>query len=252
MSPPARFRKTCRVRSYDVGHDQRLTLPSLLRELHDAAQDHAAEHGFGYRDLFSRKLAWALVALDLRLHARPTGGSTYEIATSVAKHVGPVVYRDYLAGPAGAPFAVGQSMWVLIDLDKRRSAAPPDELRAALAHLRAPLQSVVPRVQRLLPREPTRDAVSHAHRVGYHDCDFNGHLNNVVAARWLLDAAQRFQLDRLGQLARLRITYHHELRYLHRALAAADYDHDGDQAACTLLRDDGKVMANLVLDIDAA
>jgi len=48
------------------------------------------------------------------------------------------------------------------------------------------------------------------HRVGYHDCDFNGHLNNVVAARWLLDAAFR-GLD-AGAVSnnRLRLTYHKE------------------------------------------
>ena len=181
------FAKALRVASYDVGPDHRLTVPALLRGLHDAAQDHAAAHGFGYRELNARGLAWALVALELELGPRPAGESAWTAQTAVSRAAGPLVFRDYRAAVPDKPaFAAGQSMWALIDLATRRTAAHPDELRARLRALRTALQTEVPLVRRLAPVPEL--PVATRRTVHLHDCDFNGHLNNVVAARWLLDA----------------------------------------------------------------
>jgi len=120
------------VKSYDVGSDHRLTLPALLRALHETAQQHAAGHGFGYSDLCKTGHAWALAALELELGVLPKGHSNYTVSTSVAKHGGPVVYRDYLAETDGGAFASGQTMWALINLDTRRADRPSDGLRNVL------------------------------------------------------------------------------------------------------------------------
>ena len=204
--------------SYDVGPDHRLTLPGLLRQFHDVAQEHAAAHHFGYRELSAGRRAWALVCIDLELTgALPLGQTAFGVDTAVARSRGPVVYRDYRALAEGFAFARAQSMWTVIDLDTRRATSPSPKLRdtiddLATDHLRGP------QTRRQRPGSPL---AVHAHRtVHFHDCDFNGHLNNVAAVQWLLDAAYevlpRPQTGRSSAtpyslaLKRLHVSYHTE------------------------------------------
>ena len=208
--PEAVFSQARRVGSYDVGPDHRLTVPGLLRQLHDVAQAHASAHGFGYRELLGLRRAWALVCIDLRFgDSLPLGEETFEVATSVHKSGGPVVYRDYLArGPSGKTAVAAQSMWALIDLDSRGAARPPEELRAVLRRVTHPILFDLS-ARRL--RDPGMLPTLELRRVHLHDCDFNGHLNNVVTAAWLLDACVQAQGVDLSALGGLSITYHQEL-----------------------------------------
>ena len=211
---PRPHRSTFRIASYDVAPDHRASLAALLRYLHDGAQAHAADEGFGYRELYDRERAWALVAVDLALGERPAGEADLEALTAVAQASGPLVWRDYRALSGGRPVAEGQSLWALVDLRTRTTATPAPDLRAALDRIAAPLQSRVERLRRVRAREAPRE--HHARTALTHDCDFNGHLNNVVAAGWLLDAAYEVRAapdDRrsVPTVSRLWLSYHHEV-----------------------------------------
>jgi len=145
------FAKTYRVASYDVGPNSKLTLPALLRSLHDGAQQHAGSVGFGYRDLLPRRFAWALVTIELSLKPRPSGEEDMTLSTAVAKAGGPLVYRDYLGEVGGKAFVVGQSLWALIDLTTRRTTPLPADLKLKLAEIQHPLQLSLIHIS-----EPTR------------------------------------------------------------------------------------------------
>lgn len=203
------FAKTCQIKSYDIGPESRLTVPAALRYLHDVAQDHASFYNFGYADLQKQGLAWALVSLDLSMQPLPYGQESIDISTSVAAYGGPVVYRDYFMRFGESTILEGQSMWVLIDLETRKSAAMPRELKDVLRTIEHPLQDSVRRVGRLKPLPDTKIS-STRHQVAYHDCDFNGHLNNVISVRWMLDALFLDQPDLKRDVTRLCVTYFHE------------------------------------------
>lgn len=202
------FAKTYRVASYDVGPNSKLTLPALLRSLHDVAQQHAGSVGFGYRDLLPRGFAWALVTIELSLKPLPSGEEEMELATSVAKAGGPLVYRDYKGVASNAAFVVGQSLWVLIDLNSRRSTPFPPDLKKKLVTMQQPLQSEIERVRRFGSKKPL--PIVDQRKVRAHDCDFNGHLNNVVTARWLLDAAYERCPTLSVDMNSLKLSYHQE------------------------------------------
>ena len=220
-----------RVSSYDVGPDHRLTIPGLLRQLHDTAQAHAAGYGFGYRGLLERGQAWALVCIDLgfggsegsRERSLPLGETSFEVATSVYRATGPLVLRDYRATDAeGRVFARGQSMWALIDLETRRTAKVGADLRDALSRIAT--DELNDRRVRRLPADEKTLGGNIAH-VRMHECDFNGHLNNVAAVQRMLDELygelvvpedldpespyRTLEGVRLSP-KRLRVCYHHE------------------------------------------
>jgi acyl-CoA thioesterase FadM len=202
------FAKTYRVASYDVDPNSNLTLPALLRSLHDVAQQHAGSVGFGYKDLLPRGLAWALVTIELSLKLRPKGEALMHLATSVPKSGGPLVYRDYLGSSEGHDFVVGQSLWALIDLDTRRTTPLPPDLKEKLAEIKTPLQTEISRVRRFKSKAPL--PLVDRRRVRLHDCDFNGHLNNVVTARWMFDAAYEHDATLSVGLTSLKLSYHQE------------------------------------------
>jgi len=205
---PFAYAKTYRIASYDVGPNSRLTLPALLRSLHDVAQQHAGSVGFGYRDLLSRDLAWALVTIELSLKPRPNGEEEMELATAVAKSGGPLVYRDYKGEASGKTFVSGQSLWALIDLKTRRTTRLPADLKQKLAEIQYSLQGEIDRVRR--SDSKTALPVVDQRKVRAHDCDFNGHLNNVVTARWMLDTIYEASPTLSSKLCSLKLSYHQE------------------------------------------
>ena len=240
--PSGAYRQRCRVPAYDVGANHRLTVPGLLRQLHEVAQAHAASLGYGYAQLQPRGLAWALVTLELELRALPGGGADYTVATAVGATRGPLAYRDYVAtDQGGRVFAGGQSMWALIDTGSRSTAPPPPDLLDVLTRMHTRIQESVDGVRRFAAPPSAELVVADQRRVHYHDCDFNGHLNNVVAARWLLDTVYAadpvLRSIRAGDqdAVRLRLSYFQELLLGERVLCRTGKLPDGTRVA-TLLR----------------
>lgn len=208
------------LRSYDVDAQSRLSLPALLRHLHDTAQDHASGHGFGFSQLQPFGLAWALVGLKLDwIAAQPLlrESPMIECSTRVSRFSGPVVYRHYEAASSAGIFVSGMSMWALIDLNTRTTATPPPELKAKLEDLQT---GHLPFQLSRLKSHPDLDS-QYQRMVQAHDCDFNGHLNNVMAVTWMLDGlmlAQKPQSDQehlshnaswvdFSQITSLHLTY---------------------------------------------
>ena len=248
-----------RVSSYDVGPDHRLTVPGVLRQFHDTAQAHAASYGFGYRSLEARGLAWALVCIDLGFReSAPLGESILATATSVYRATGPVVLRDYRASvDSGAVYAEGQAMWALIDLETRKTATPDAEMRTLLGDISTATLNAGS-ARRLPAGAPLPPGDERA--VALHDCDFNGHLNNVSAVAWMLDqlyahalpAADRREGDGPGRLVglspkRIRVSYHTEALFGERV--RCHLAGEGDTYRTELRALDGRLIANAVTEL---
>ena len=242
------FARRHHVSSYDVGPDHRLTAPGLLRLLHETAQAHATAYAFGYRDLAAARKAWALVCIDLALPAvMPLGETDFTVETAVRRSRGPVVFRDYRASAGGVVFARGQSMWTVIDLDTRRATLPSPALRAKLDELATDdLAAVDTNRHRTGDPLPTHDRRT----VHHHDCDFNGHLNNVGAAQWLLDAAYETSAVDASpssrSLARLHVSYHTEALSAERLTVGTSPigDPTSGRTAVELRGEDGRPVAS--------
>ncbi len=245
------YRLRRRVTSYDVGPDHRLTIPGLLRQLHDTAQSQAGHYGFGYRQLAELDLAWALVCIDLHfVGPSPRGETDFEVATSVRRAAGPVVMRDYTAAVDGEVFATGQTMWALIDLDTRKTATPPPEMRAVLTDIATPTLDA-PTARRLPDKGPFGKTLTR--EVYLHDCDFNGHLNNTVAVQWMLDAVARGRGPAVGggpaavAPSRLRASYHAEALLGEVLTVGMQESADDAEVALELRGADGRLVANGVV-----
>lgn len=184
------FERTYRVRSYETGVQNRLTLPSVCNYLQEAAGEHAEQLGFGILALQARGLSWMLARLHLKI-ARDVvpWGADVKVVTWPSGLKGRLVaLRDFRVLAAdGEPILEGVSEWLTVDLAAQRIVkpsegfarlVPPDVARVALAASdgggKFAALAKVDQVAQILVRRA--------------DHDFNDHVNNVHYVEWALEA----------------------------------------------------------------
>lgn len=183
------FERDYRVRSYETGVQNRLSLPSVCNYLQEAAGEHAEKLGFGILELQARGISWMLARLHLKLARDVPWGAGVKVVTWPSGLKGRLVaLRDFRALAAdGGPILEGVSEWLTVDLAAQRivkpseafaRVVPPDVARVALAaadgHGKFAALAKVDQVARILVRRA--------------DHDFNDHVNNVHYVEWALEA----------------------------------------------------------------
>lgn len=183
------FELTYRVRSYETGVRNRLSLPSVCNYLQEAAGEHAERLGFGILELQARGISWMLSRLHLKLARDVPWGADVKVVTWPSGLKGRLVaLRDFrLFAADGDPILEGVSEWLTVDLAAQRIVrpsedfarlVPPDVARVALAaadgHGKFAALAKVDQAARILVRRA--------------DHDFNDHVNNVHYVEWALEA----------------------------------------------------------------
>ncbi len=192
------FERTYRVRSYETGVQNRLTLPSVCNYLQEAAGEHAEQLGFGILALQARGLSWMLARLHLKIARDVPWGADVKVVTWPSGLKGRLValrdFQMFTATDDGAdrsngraPILEGVSEWLTVDLAAQRIVkpsegfarlVPPDVARVALAASdgggKFAALAKVDQVAHILVRRA--------------DHDFNDHVNNVHYVEWALEA----------------------------------------------------------------
>lgn len=183
------FERAYRVRSYETGVANRLSLPSFCNYLQEAAGEHAEKLGFGILELQARGISWMLARLHLKLARDVPWGADVKVVTWPSGLKGRLVaLRDFrLFAADGDPILEGVSEWLTVDLAAQRIVrpsedfarlVPPDVARVALAaadgHGKFAALAKVDQAARILVRRA--------------DHDFNDHVNNVHYVEWALEA----------------------------------------------------------------
>lgn len=180
---------TYRVRSYETGVANRVTLPTLCNYMQEVAGDHAIELGFGILELQSRGLSWMISRLHLKLTRDVPWGEDVTLVTWPSGLKGRLVaLRDFrLLDAHGVEIGEAVSEWLTVDLAAQRivrpseafqSIVPPDVACVSLAASDGGGKFValakVDATARILVRRA--------------DHDFNDHVNNVHYVEWALEA----------------------------------------------------------------
>ena len=136
-----------RVRSYETGVRNRLSLPSVCNYLQEAAGEHAEKLGFGILELQAHGISWMLARLHLKLARDVPWGADVKVVTWPSGLKGRLVaLRDFrLLAAGGDPILEGVSEWLTVDLAAQKivkpsedfkRVVPPDVARVALAAAR--------------------------------------------------------------------------------------------------------------------
>jgi len=143
----------------------------------------AIDLGFSMWDEELDNSSWVLLRKELVVYQMPKLGDDVRIITYPAGIQRVFAYRDFWAlDAAGNTLAYASSTWTLMNLLTRKMTPIPKrmfELQEVVAGQNLPIPA-----QKLSPPETLEEA--YVYKVGHYDLDWNGHVNNVVMTRLLL------------------------------------------------------------------
>jgi medium-chain acyl-[acyl-carrier-protein] hydrolase len=181
----ARLREQFRVRSYEADSLGRLQVPILCRMLQEAATAHAAELGVAVDALVDNGVAWVLSRLDLHVERWPRCDDDIVVETWPAAMNRLITERRFrLLNATGGTLGEASTLWLILDLERRRPVRLPAQVADQLSKLELSPDPVRP--QELVPPE---DATSElAFTVRRSDVDLAGHANNTSFVEWIVEA----------------------------------------------------------------
>lgn len=228
------YGKDLSLRACHVDVAGRWRADSILTEMQELGEDHAAHLGFSRNFLVQNGMCWVLSRLQVNMNSYPQCGEEIRMYTWPGQVQGlyfPRYFR-FLAAD-GRELGGAVTAWVLLGLENRRVLRPnalPGEipLNDEPAYLPLPGKLAVEGAQPVARRQ-----------VAYSDLDFNGHMNNARYAQWICDILDTERLSGQG-LSSLQINYIAEGRpgeEITLGLLA-----QGDGVCITGVKADGKTM----------
>ena len=162
-----------------------MTVAALVRLMQETAMQHTIQMKVSAWDLEPLHLSWVLFRKNLVIQRLPMFGEKLVVSTSTAGFEKFFTYRDYkVFDEKKEMIASSSSTWLLMDTEERRMVRIPDFILEFAGKIP---EDCLPRPKTRLPNFQAA-AISKPFRVGWHDLDFNGHLNNVFYLQWMLEA----------------------------------------------------------------
>lgn len=178
---------------------------SVFRAMQEAGGAQCEQYGLAYAELSRHGLAWVLARAAVHMDKYPLYGQTVTVRTwpTAGRHA--FFPRQFEFFADGEPVGCATSLYLLFDLDERKSA-PPARLPSPVPVCDRPAPMAFAGNVRSLDAPTALSALT----PGYHDIDMNGHVNNTRYVDWFCD---QFPCDRHRgrMLVDLLVNYHFEL-----------------------------------------
>lgn len=231
------YRDTYTVRAYESTAEGVASVQAICNYLQETAGNHSRRLGFSIEQLTKMGLTWMLARLRLHLTAMPRWREAVDIETWPSGSDGLRALRDFLIYDSGAIIGRATSLWLAIDLQRRRPTRLPVFISATVA------EGIEPAVEHDFPSLDVPDEYEHAaeFNVRHSDLDMNRHVNNVRYVEWALESlpleladasslaeldvqfkAETYAGDRVRATAARESDDGHQVSYLHRVVALKD------------------------------
>lgn len=196
------------VRGAEADATGRLAVRAVCELMQESAARHASALGLGFDELHPKGQAWVLVQWALDVAAFPAWREEVTVETWPSGFTERTATREFrLLDASGEEAARASSVWMILDLARRRPVRMPEAVRS-IRPARPPL-SAETSLARLLPPEPVEASVDLA--VRWSDLDLNAHVANVAYVDWVLESVPR-RLLADGSLSRLLLSFRAECR----------------------------------------
>ncbi len=173
----------------------------MARLLEQAAGIHAARLGVGIEALRAEGRAWMLAQFGLAASRWPEPEEPLEVITWPSRRTaGARAWREFeIVSAAGEKLAEAATVWLMVDLERRRPVRLPRfllELDFPARETRIGLTAI--------PEAPPAPAEMHRRAVAAEDLDINEHVNNAAYIGWAetlagWDKMLRLQADYIGE-----------------------------------------------------
>jgi medium-chain acyl-[acyl-carrier-protein] hydrolase len=173
-----------KVRSYQMDTKARLNLTSIAGYLQEAAGNHAAANGFGYKAMFKSGMLWMLTRMKIVVDKYPVWGDEIELTTWVVNREKFFSRRDFeIRSMQGELLISAISGWMLVDFKKKR----PQIVDAFPMNIKMfPDKLSLSESLEKLDKPNFVNSEKH-YQVKYSDLDVVQHVNNTQYQRFILD-----------------------------------------------------------------
>lgn len=208
---------TRQVGYVDVNPSFRMNLGVFFRLLQEAALVHSERVGVGPTSLMEGGTVWVLNRIVAEVNRYPAYQENVRVITWYKGNTRFIAYRDFLVFSGNEHIAAASSMWVLVDLEKKRLRRIPPELGAAYTTEddsagEMDIDGWVPERNRIA--DFTVDITTR-----YCDLDPVGHLNNTIYFDFVETLAAR-AFDGNTDIRSLKMQFQKEITLDHRWVSA--------------------------------
>lgn len=176
-----------RVRFSEIDHRRQMTLPAIINYFQDCSIFQSEQIGYGLEYLKERKRAWMLSSWQIAVNRYPKMGEHIVVSTWATGFKGICGDRNFcMKDENGETVAYADSLWVYMDLNKKRPVKPDDEEKEAYG-VSEPLDMGVSERKICLPENMKELPSFFVQR--YH-IDTNEHVNNCQYVQMALEACR--------------------------------------------------------------
>ena len=208
MSVPDCHIFTGRVRSYEIGPDQRIKVRPIMHHLQEAASGHSREVGNSFPDQIRAGVVWVFSRVHLRMDRFPCWDERIRIETWSCEIGSLYATREFRIEDETGVCGAATTRFLLMDIAKRRPVRIPKNL--AGKYNSRPVRIVDDPFDPLPGFEKPQNTREFHVRRG--DLDSLNHVNYAMSVEWCLESLPAEWIEG-KRLASVEIAYRKESVY---------------------------------------
>ena len=234
------FEHTYRVRYFETGRNQELSITSLMRYFEELALFQSEAAGVGFDYYHRHQVIWMLHQYDIRINRMPRFGDTVLLRTipeSIYRFMG--FRRFWVLNQQGEELVSADSSWLYINTHTRRPLRVSEDMKQAYGHMDNPEARL--EMDEIPPMQRTDHEKEF--KVRQTDIDVNQHVNHVQYVDWALEALPP-EITGAWKLRRLQVAFKKETVYgqgIHTRVEVREGGGDGGlKCLHSIVGDDGQ------------
>ncbi|MFD3155398.1 acyl-[acyl-carrier-protein] thioesterase [Haloimpatiens sp. FM7330] len=197
------------IHYYEIDYKNRVLITNLMNYFSDIAIQQIQDINMGLDFLKEKKIAWVLYKWDIKIHRYPLYNEKIKVRTWAYGLKKFYAYRKYeIVDSNGEIIAEADSIWLLINIEKRKPIRIPDFMYDAFNISKVEQKSLKISKIKKLDRIDTEARFN----VRYSDIDTNKHVNNVKYVAWAIETVPK-DIVLKYELKRVKVKYVKEVEY---------------------------------------
>ncbi len=201
--------KNFEINYHEIDFKKRALFTNMINYFEDASLEQSEKLGVGLEYLKENQQAWVLYKWDITIERYPEFGEKIIVRTIPLSCRKFYAYRRFqIIDDTGKIIVTGDSIWFLIDLNKRKPIKVTEEMQKAYGL--SEIKEEPFKIEKI--KSPEEFSYKNNFKVRYSDIDTNLHVNNVKYISW---AIETIPLDTVLNftLKNFVITYEKEVKY---------------------------------------
>lgn len=207
--PGFTYEKEYEIHYYEIDYKEKALITSIVDFLGDVATKQSEELGVGIEFLKEKNLAWVLYKWDIDMYKYPSYGEKIRVKTCAYSMRKFYAYRKFeILSLEGETLGKAESVWFLINVQKRRPVRVPEELYKFYGvDLNDDSMLEIEDIEKL-----QNISFEKTFNVRYSDIDTNRHVNNAKYIAWAIETVP-LDIVLNYTLLNVKVTYEKETTY---------------------------------------